>query len=407
MMNLAKRRAIVTGLCWLSYLVMYLLRSNLSVALPYIEGALSINKSAQGLLGSAFLWVYGAGQLVNGNLGDRHSAKLFIGIGVLACALCNLGFGFSTSYAPMLIFWAVNGWFASMLWGPIAKTVSLWHAPEKRGGVVVAVSTSMTVGALCSLILSGAMAEKDWRMIFFAPAVIGLIYVALHMSLFRDAPAPERRGAEPAASGRVSIVRLFRRTRLSYVVAACLSQGIVKDGISLWSAVFFVETYNLDIRSAVLTLVLIPVCNFLGVLCAGWLYRKFPSRLERLTACVFGVGVALIALLLLYGRQNLIAAMILLALSSAAMYGANTLLLGIFPMAYDYCGRVSAVAGFLDFCAYLAAGCTALLSGFMIDKVGWEGVMVLWLVVAALGVAALTAAERSRLTYHLDLTEEA
>lgn len=405
-----RRRSTVMVVCWLAYMVIYLLRSNLAVALPYIEAEFGINKTSLGLLGSMFMWVYGVGHLVHGNVGDRFSAKLFIAIGVLMSAVMNVLFVLARQYWQMVLLWGLNGWFAAMLWGPIAKTIARWYPPQRRGSIVVAVSTSMTTGGLISLLLSGLLAGEDtWRWIFFAPACIAAVFLCIHLIAFRDEPEAGRldvRGDDAPEARRVKMRDLLTKTRIRYIIISCFAQGIVKDGISLWAMVYFVESYGLDIKSAMLTVILIPVMNLLGVLSVGWLQRRYPGRMERLTACTFGLGAALMALLILLGGRSLPLAMIVLALASAAMYGANTLLLGVFPMQYAYCGRVSAMAGFLDFCAYVASGFAAVLSGLMIDRLGWGGVMALWLAVAGIGMAALIVAENSRVTYELPESEE-
>jgi OPA family glycerol-3-phosphate transporter-like MFS transporter len=403
-----KRRLSVMVVCWLAYVVIYLLRSNLAVALPYIESSYGINKASLGLLGSVFMWVYGIGHLVNGNIGDRSSSKLFIFIGIFMAALCNLIFGLTNQFWVMVFCWAVNGWFSAMLWGPIVKTIAKWYPQEKSGSVVVAVSTSMTVGTLLSLLLSRNLAGNDtWRWIFFVPACIGGVFLLVHLAVFRDTPSfseflqPVAESAIPSTFRKVKMRDILLKTRIRYIVIAALSQGIVKDGISLWATIFFVENYGLNIKTAILTVLMIPVMNFLGVLAVGWLHRKYPSRIERLTACTFGIGVLLMALLLVFNKQSMYITIALLAFASAAMYAANTLLLGIIPISYTYCGRVSAVAGFLDFCAYMASGFAAIFSGILIDKIGWIGVMVLWLAVTGVGMTSLIMAERSHVTFEL------
>lgn len=394
--------------CWLAYVVIYLLRSNLSVALPYIELTYGINKASLGLLGSVFMWVYGIGHLVNGNIGDRTSSKLFIFIGLFMAALCNLIFGLTNQFWVMVLCWAFNGWFAAMLWGPIVKTIAKWYPAGKSGSIVVAVSTSMTVGALLSLLLSHYLAGNDtWRWIFFAPACIAGVFLLVHLAVFRDTPSisenlqPVAESAMPKAFRKVKMRDILFKTRIRYIIIAALSQGIVKDGISLWAMIFFVENYGLDIKTAILTVIMISLMNFFGVLAVGWLHKKHPLRIERLTAYTFGIGALLMALLLVFSKQNLYITITLLALASAAMYAANTLLLGIIPISFTYCGRVSAVAGFLEFCAYIASGLAAIFSGMLIDNIGWVGVMVLWLAVAGVGLASLIIADKSHVTFEL------
>ena len=86
-----------------------------------------------GLIGSALFWVYAAGQLINGQLGDRVSARRFVAAGLLVSVALNLAFGFAASLPLMIAIWAANGYVQSMGWGPIVRTISHWFGPQRRG----------------------------------------------------------------------------------------------------------------------------------------------------------------------------------------------------------------------------------------------------------------------------------
>lgn len=391
-----KRRGLVMGCCWLMYTIVYLLRNNLSVALPYIEAHLNISYASLGLLSSVFLWVYGLGQLVNGYIGDRISAKYFMLLGFGMASLMNALFAVTHNYWMMVLCWAANGWFQSMLWGPIIKTVANWYEPGKSGRAMIAISTSTAVGGLFSMGLSGLLAsDTGWRNIFLVPALIGGAYMVLHLLVFQDRPAHAMgRIAAPSDRPAVPMAAILRRRDVQWVTVACFCQGIVRDGISLWAALFFMEAYGLDVKRAVLFALAIPVANFLSVIGIGRLYRKFPLRLTRLAALTFLVGALTTGALSLWWGMGAPVATVLLALASGTMCAANSLLLGVYPLSFAAEERVSSVTGLLDFSAYMAAGCTAVLSGFLLDQMGWQGVIALWLGVALAGSAALIASEQ-------------
>ncbi len=393
-----KRRGLVMACCWLAYTGVYLLRNNLSVALPYIEANYQISRASLGLLSSMFLWVYGLGQLVNGYLGDRASAKWFMLLGLGMAAAMNALFSVTRAYWVMVVCWALNGWFQSMLWGPISKTIANWYAPGESGGAMIAISTSTAIGALLSMGLSAMLAsEAGWRNLFLMPAILCGAYLVLHLAVFRDRPEGAAEGARRAMEQPTAkLTAILSRRSVRWVTVACFCQGIVRDGISLWAAMFFMEAYGLDVKRAVLFMLLIPIANFGSVIGIGQLYRKFPLRLERMAALTFLLGALMTGALFFLWQAGAATAMVLLALASATMCAANTLLLGVYPLYFAEEGRVSGVAGFLEFAAYLAAGCTAVLSGWLLDLMGWESVIVLWLAVALVGALALMRAERAK-----------
>ena len=85
-----------------------------------------------------------------------------------------------------------------------------------------------------------------------------------------------------------------------------------------------------------------------------------------------------------------------LGMSSAAIYGVNTLLLGVLPLGFAKQNKVSSVAGFLDFSSYLAAGFAAVLTGFLADRYGWNSVLFLWIGATVVGAAAMFLDQRKR-----------
>ncbi len=393
-----KRRTLTVACCWLAYTAVYLLRNNLPVALKYIEAEYHISRASLGLLSSAFLWVYGLGQLINGYLGDKISAKYFMLIGLLMASVMNILFAFTHAYWMMVLCWAFNGWFQSMLWGPITKTIANWYEPGKSGGAMIAVSTSTAAGALLSMLISGHLASNTgWRNVFLAPAIIGGVYLLIHMLVFADRPQDNlvrsRASMDTSKQPLLPLKRILKRRDVQFVTIACFCQGIVRDGISLWAAMFFMEAYGLDIKQAVLFMLLIPVANFASVIGIGWLYQKHPLGLERLAAMTFMAGALMTGALFFLWHAGAVVAMVLLALASATMCAANTLLLGVYPLFFANEGRVSGVAGFLEFSAYMAAGCTAVLSGLLLDLMGFQSVLVLWLGVALIGALALFMAK--------------
>jgi sugar phosphate permease len=397
-------------LSWIAYSCIYLGRVNLSVTIPYIEKTFELTKGQVGLIGSLFYWVYGIGQLTNGYIGDRLSSRIFVFTGLIVTALANIFFGFSSSYVWMLILWAINGYFQSMLWGPIAKTLSHWYPQSKMGGVVIGVSTSMIAGYILTWGLSGDIISRiNWRWMFIIPG--GAILIFSFIWLFRACDHPEKVGLKSPNidinsssneknnenSGNkdleqkptMSLMAVINKTKLWYVVIACFAQGIIKEGVGLWAPTFMMETQNTDIVSIGRIITLIPLMNLAGMLFAGWLNKQYKYQEKQTIITLFAFGIATLIGLLTLGKLGVVWTLIFLGLSSAAMYGANTLLLGLIPIKYAKYNRVSSVAGFLDFCSYVASGIAASLTGVIVNNFGWTGVMILWSLVAVAGIISL------------------
>src|SRR5262245_28339461 len=114
------RRRILIGTI-VGYAVFYLVRKNLSTAMPVMEERLGMSKSQLGLFVTLLGVSYGISKFINGFLGDRANARIFMATGLLLSALMNLIFGCTTLAVVMAIAWTLNGWFQGMGFPPCAR----------------------------------------------------------------------------------------------------------------------------------------------------------------------------------------------------------------------------------------------------------------------------------------------
>lgn len=397
MIKLSKSQIRIFILCWVAYASIYFGRVNLSVAIPQIQNTFGWSKGSMGLIGSLFYWVYGFGQLINGQIGDRISTRKIVFFGLITTAICNICFGFSTTYIFMMVLWIINAYAQSTLWGPIVKSITNWYEPKKRSSVSIGISTSMVGGYILAWGGSGLIiAKSHWNLVFWVPGIIILIYSIIWFSFFKDTPkeAGKYISNEPSEAATVkdnkySLLQVIIESKLIYIVLACFVQGIIKDSIALWAPTLFMETQNLDITETTQFIIFIPVMNLLGMMFASFLNKKLKHKEKRTIYILFLISIFMIIGFVKLGSYNIIIALIFLGLTSAVMYGANTLLLGVIPLHFAKYNKTSSIAGFLDFCSYLAAGFAAFITGALVDRFSWNGVMIFWIVCLVVGIFAL------------------
>ncbi|WP_105615204.1 MFS transporter [Vallitalea okinawensis] len=389
-------------LCWIVYASVYFGRVNISVALPEIQNAFGWSKTQVGMIGSVFFWVYGIGHLINGYIGDKVSSRLYIFAGVVLIAITNICFGFATSLIVMVVLWGINGYFQSMIWGPMIKTLSFWNENKKRGKTATLISTSMVGGYILAWGLAGIIIEQtNWKWAFWSPGIFLLIYAIIWVTGIRNHPIDvgfkdpnekyfkKESNVEDSKKDSVSFWKVVNQSKLWYVVVACAAKGIVKEGISLWGPMYLMETQGLDLKSTVGLILLIPFMNFIGMLFAGWLSKKYKNQDQITISVLFIISILTNIGLVKVGGFSAVLGLLFLSLSSAMMYGSNTILLGSIPMKYAKYNKTSSIAGFLDFVSYMAAGLTASITGLIVDQFGWNGVLVLWIAITSVGIIAM------------------
>lgn len=390
----------IFGIAWLAYASFYLCRVNLAVALPVIRADLSWDSRTAGLVGSAFLWVYALGQLVNGVLGQRANARWFVGVGMLVSALCNVAFGSASALPLMIILWALNGWVQSMGWGPIIKTIHSWFDPRRRGRIAALFSPCFVLGHLTAWAAGGWLVGRfGWRYAFWLPAsVFGGVALVWVVGI-RPTPqaagfaATSERVDPPSVSIAHTLGSLLAQPRLRWAALICILSSMIKDGLTLWAPTMLVDAWQMPVEGAALAASAVPLLGLAGSLLAGWATDRFfrSHEMPGVAGLSLILAAAMAGFLLLPGDKDLWVAVLLLGLSGMAAYGINALLLTSLPLSF---GAPAAVAGFLDFSSYVGGGISALVAGQLLARGSWDAVYGYWLAATLLAAFVAVASQR-------------
>ena len=381
-------------ICFLCYTAAYIARLNLSAALGSLMADRHLTDAQGGMMQTVFALIYAAGQLVNGSLVDKISARIYIFCGLLLSGVCNLLFGLAGSYGMLVLLWGLNGAAQSMLWTPIIKLMAAWFRGKRRSGVSFGLSMTLILGNLAAWALSGCLAAAfGWRLSFIIPAcvVAGAAFAALFGLSDRPEPGDdlgdEEDGAaqsQPAAHG-MSLGDMLKKSGLVLILACCVCNGFVRDGIITWAPTIIAKLGDSATAGSALTSLIIPLLNLLGVLLARRCYVLFGNNARRCSGCLMGLS-AILALLLQPFGGSMIGCALVLGLCCSATYGINPMLTTLIPMEYERVGRVGLVAGMSDCFIYLGSAMAGVVTGAISDACGWTVVFVLWCGVAVAGL---------------------
>jgi OPA family glycerol-3-phosphate transporter-like MFS transporter len=393
-----QRRIFFTA--WITYASLYLGRVNISVALPTLQDSFGWSKSQVGLIGSAFFWLYAMGQLLNGTLGDRLNPRRLVTLGLLGSAVLNAAFGLSSQLPLLIGLWGLNGYVQSTGWGPIMRVLSNWFSADQRGKITALFGPCYTVGHVVSWLMASYLISRvGWRTGFWVPGLL-LFLAGIHWfvrirkdpqaaGLQEDASASA--GGQKRLSPRHALGYIWRQPRLRWIALTCLSLGAVKESLTLWIPTFLLETEGLNLVRATGYAIWLPLAGAVGIALAGSAAHRFARQDETpVIMALFGLLALSMALYRpLTGLAGAWAIPLSLGFIGSMVYGANGLLLTALPMTHSERGRVSTVAGFLDFASYMGSGLGGGLTGLIVDHWNWDAAFGLWSALAALGASVL------------------
>ncbi|MBQ3638106.1 MAG: MFS transporter [Clostridia bacterium] len=409
-----KRARRMVVYCWFSYMILYIGKKTLKLCLPDMIATGVCTEAQGGVISSVFLASYAAGQFINGWLGDRIHPRTMMTGGLILSGAMNVFMGLCHSAGLMTLIWGLCGFFCSMLWAPLIRAVSTWTTERVAQACAASLSATIPIGTLlCQAIAAAVLRWSDWRMVFIvcgsilfvSGVVLAILFAGLkdHMSVEAPAPLPEKKEADGKAED--GLPRAPKTVPVTFLLCAgllaasfgILFNGMIKDGLDDWIPTMLTQRFIPDASVVTAVTMILPLLNIAGVFAAKWAYARYHLSELGLCALMFAVSAVSLGGVLLFvngtakGFLPAAAVTLLFALSSAAMLGANTMLLTFIPLHFSKVGRASLVTGGLDCLSYAAAAVTSLITGRVSGAFGWSGVLVGFSAAAVLGAVVCLA----------------
>ncbi len=189
--SFAPRRHIIVGLFFLSTVICYVDRVNVSIAIIPMARDLGYSAAAQGLILSAFFWGYIVSQLGGGWIADRYGGKAVLGFGVgcwsLATLLTPLGAAFSF---PMLLGARVLlGVGEGVNFPAIHSLAAQWSPARERARALALNYTGIFLGTIAALLTSPPLILRyGWPAVFYLGGALGVLWLIAWQLIAADGP---------------------------------------------------------------------------------------------------------------------------------------------------------------------------------------------------------------------------
>jgi len=406
------------------YALYYIIRKNLSLAMPVLGEEFGISKVQLGAFLTAHGLVYGLARFTNGILTDRNSARKVMATGLFVCACVNVAFGLSDCAARTLarifsdggpaafttalvwtmgIVWIINGYFQGMGVGPCVKTLPVWFPPNQLATKQAIWNLSHSIGAGGVFALLGWWIIPHyhaWRLCFLVPAAIAFAGSVGLLLAMKD--SPEDVGLPPVPGRKANVVKTaeesaaYKRFVREHVLlnpyvwilaVANFFVNTVRFAALDWGPTLLVESKGLTLAAATtLCFTFEIVGGNLGMVAAGWVSdHVFGSRTHR--TCVFcfaGIALAVTAFWLVPADAALAVKLIPFALIGFFVYGPQALL-GIASTQQATPRAAASAGGILGILGYLSTIVSGIGFGWMAQKWGWNAAYATILAAAVAG----------------------
>ena len=402
-------RVVIALLLFFAGMLNYLDRAALSVMAPLIKSDLHINDAEMGILCSCFFIGYCAFCFLGGWAADRFGPRRVYawaaGVWSLFCGATALVTGFTHLLIVRMLFGIGEGPMGTTT----NKSIANWFPKKETGRAVGFTNAGQPLGAAIAAPVVGLVGlHYGWRIAFVVIALLGFIWVACWLWLFRDKPEdhprvgpverelisrqrPATQAAAAPQQDRHSLWRYVFSLPVLGVASAFFCFNYIQYFFLSWLPSYLTDFQHLDIKSMSIIGVLPwlgATAGFLGGgIVSDMLFRRTQNFLLSRKLVIFvGLAVAALCVLLTAWSRDVVSAVTLITLASVFAYmtpqACWSLLQDIVPA-----GRIGTAGGFVHLLANLAGILSPGITGFLIQYGG--GYHTAFLLASALAVAGM------------------
>lgn len=383
----------ICALLFLTWLMSYVDRSLMPMALPLIAQEFHLSPTVMGVVISAFFVGYGSMQIPGGLLADRFGARKMMTAGVALWSIFSVLTGTATSLTNLIWVRIVFGLGEGVHPPAAFKALSSWFNSAERGRANGLVMSSNTIGPMIApIIFAVLMGAYGWRNAFFLVSIPGFLIAFAVYWYLRDQPAehPRITSRELAEIGEeknqdeVSFRELLRYKALWKLFFIYMMWDVTWWGFQAWLPSYLLKERGFTLIATGAVASLPFAAGFIGILAAAYISDR--TRKPRLVLVSVLLGNALFMLLTATAGNATMAVVFLTATGFflPAIHGPFWSL----PMDLLPSRVIGAAAGFLNTGGQIAGVASPVIIGALIQLTGHYEAGFTFMAISA-GVSAL------------------
>lgn len=182
-----KKRYNILALIFLTVVINYLDRSNISVAAFAISDELKLSTVQMGFIFSAFAWTYASLQIPGGILVDKVKARVLYTFTLTFWSIATLLQGIVNSFNAFVGLRAAIGVFEAPSYPTNNAVVTKWFPEKERASAIAIYTSGQFIGlAFLTPVLVTIQNYFGWRGLFLVSGAIGIIWGGIWYFFYRD-----------------------------------------------------------------------------------------------------------------------------------------------------------------------------------------------------------------------------
>lgn len=277
-----EKRYIMILLLFIGYLVVYIDKTVIGLAMMDISKELSLSTKEVGYVTGLFFLSYSIFQIPAGWLNDRIGYKKVLLLSLVMIGACAFLFGFVGSTIALLIsFRFLAGVGHSGYPCSCAKAVSSNFAVDER---TLAQSILLSSGGVAMIIgpiaVSYMLGSIGWRWTYVDLAIIALV-VALLVFVWVPAFKENKSPAVGSATAKVSYLSLLKNPVVILLFIAIFGVNIPAYGLMVWLPKYLGQARGLNLEWTAYVMAIGGFAQWISSIGSGWFVGKYMRGKEK------------------------------------------------------------------------------------------------------------------------------
>jgi MFS family permease len=373
----------VVGMLWWISFFNYADRQAIFSVFPLLAVQMHLSKQEQGILGTAFAWVYGLCAPFAGLVVDRVLRRTAILGGLYVWSAICLATAVSRKFWHLVLFRAAEGVGETFYYPASMSMLSDYHGRHTRSTALGLHQTSVYAGTIGGGFFAGLIGQHyGWQSSFVVFGAMGIILgLVLQHYLVEPRRGAAENGSTAAAteqSQRLSLKQTLRLIMMTPTVLclmlAFMAAMFVNMVLLAWMPSFLYDRFHLSLARAGFDATFYPqLASMIGASLGGWWADSWRRRLTSARILVQATGVLCGAPFVYLCGQAESGSVVLVFLAGWGLckgfYDAN-----IFAAVFEVVPPAArgSVAGFMNMTGWLGGGALApILIGHLAQHYGF------------------------------------
>ncbi|GKU84592.1 MFS transporter [Niallia sp. NCCP-28] len=259
------------------WIVSYIDRTTISLAIVQIGTDLSLDASKLGIVLSAFFMGYAFMQIPGGFLADRFGSRRVIVIAVLVWSVFTALTGLAWSLSSLILIRFLFGIGEGGYPAASTKAISDYFPMDKRTKAQSTMMSSNALGgALAPIICAPLLVALGWRHVFWVVSLLGIVVIVWFLLATRQ-KGQYSNSEQKYKPTKEEYSELLRKAYLWKVVLIFFFVNITNWGLSSWMPSYLIQAMGIDLKSVGLLSAIPSFFMALGMIISGRVINRIGN----------------------------------------------------------------------------------------------------------------------------------